>query len=41
MPYQLKSADINMRTLSFGAFRLYKSAPKDRVRMLMSADFSW
>ncbi|CUS03400.2 conserved protein of unknown function [Candidatus Promineifilum breve] len=26
MPYQLKSADINMRTLSFGAFRLYKSA---------------
>jgi hypothetical protein len=26
MPYQLKSADINLRTLSFGAFRFYKSA---------------
>lgn len=26
MPYELKSADINLRTLSFGAFRLYKRA---------------
>lgn len=26
MPYQLKSKDINLQTLSFGAFRLYKSA---------------
>ena len=25
MPYQLKSRDINLQTLSFGAFRLYKS----------------
>ncbi len=26
MPYQLKSSDINLQTLSFGAFRLYKNA---------------
>ncbi|MCA9866314.1 MAG: sulfotransferase [Anaerolineae bacterium] len=26
MPYQLKSSDINLQTLSFVAFRLYKSA---------------
>lgn len=26
MPYKLKSSDINLRTLSFGAFRVYKSA---------------
>ena len=26
MPYQLKSSDINVQTLSFGAFRIYKNA---------------
>lgn len=26
MPYQLKSSDINLQTLSFGAFRAYKNA---------------
>ncbi len=26
MPYQLKSSDINLQTLSFGAFRIYKNA---------------
>ncbi len=26
MPYKLKSSDINLRTLSFGAFRVYKNA---------------
>lgn len=36
MPYQLKSSDINLRTLSFGAFRVYKSA----AQKLGAADYA-
>ncbi len=36
MPYQLKSSDINLRTLSFGAFRVYKGA----AQKLGAADYT-